>query len=43
MRRKAVLTWLILIFLAIANSGCAVIGAAVSAGMAYGIYQATKK
>ncbi len=24
-------------------SGCAVVGAALSAGMAYGIYQATRK
>jgi len=42
-KRKLVTTWLVLVFLAIVNSGCAVLGTAISAGIAYGIYQATKK
>ena len=32
-----------LIFMAIFNAGCAVIGTALGAGAAYGIYQLTRK
>lgn len=42
-RRKMVLTALIMMGMAMFNSGCAVIGAAISAGIGYAIYQATAK
>jgi len=37
------MTGIILLFLTIMNSGCAVIGTALGAGAAYGIYMATHK
>lgn len=40
---KKVTIGAILIFTALVNSGCALIATALSAGAAYGIYQATKK
>jgi hypothetical protein len=42
-KKKLMVTWLVLAFLTVATSGCALIGAAISAGVSYGIYQATKK
>ncbi len=41
-KRKQVVLWMVLAFLAVANSGCAVVGTAISAGISYAIYQATK-
>jgi len=41
--KKRIVMSLLLMALALFNSGCAVIGTALGAGMAYGIYQATKK
>jgi len=44
MRKKRVIaTWVTLIFLTIATSGCALIGTAISAGIAYGLYKATER
>ncbi|MCX5703521.1 MAG: hypothetical protein NT066_03415 [Candidatus Omnitrophica bacterium] len=42
-KKKLIFTWVMLIFVSIGTSGCALIGTAISAGMAYGIYQATRK
>jgi len=42
-KKKLIVAWAMLIFLAIGACGCALIGAAVSAGISYGIYQATKR
>jgi hypothetical protein len=36
-------TWIALIFLSVSISGCALLSTAISAGVAYGLYQATKK
>jgi len=41
-KKKLIGTWLMLIFVTISASGCALIGTAISAGMAYGIYQLSK-
>lgn len=41
-RRKLIVTWVMVAFLAVMTSGCAVVGAAISAGLGYAIYQATK-
>lgn len=41
--RKIVCTGVLLLALSIVNSGCALIGTALGAGAAYGIYMATKK
>ena len=43
MNKNKLVVWVALGFLAIFNSGCALIGTAISAGITYGIYQATKK
>ena len=43
MNKKKLVVWVALSLLAIFNSGCALIGTAISAGITYGIYQATKK
>jgi hypothetical protein len=43
MHKKKCVVWVALGLLAIFNSGCALIGTAISAGITYGIYQATKK
>lgn len=42
-KKQSVVTWVVLIFLAVGASGCALINTAVSAAIAYGLYQATKK
>jgi len=42
-KRQLIVTWVMLMFLAVVTCGCAVIGTAISAGISYGIYQATKK
>jgi hypothetical protein len=42
MNKKKLVVWVALGLLAIFNSGCALISTAVSAGITYGIYQATK-
>jgi|GEM_PF-3458263 len=39
---RKIATGLVLIFLAVSVYGCALVGAAISAGIAYGLYQATK-
>jgi len=41
-RKKLIFAWAMLVLLTVGACGCAVIGTAVSAGIAYGIYQATK-
>ena len=41
--KKLVITWVLFLFLAAFNSGCALIGAAISAGIGYGIYTATNQ
>ena len=43
MNKKKLVVWVALGLLAIFNSGCALIGTAISAGITYGIYQAAKK
>jgi len=40
---KQIVSWIALILVAVTTSGCALVGAAISAGISYGIYQATKK
>jgi hypothetical protein len=42
-KKKLIVTWVVLAFLTITASGCALIGAAITAGVSYGLYQATKK
>jgi len=42
-KKKLIVAWAILVFLTAGACGCALIGAAVSAGISYGIYQATKR
>ena len=42
-RKQTLIAGLILIITSLFNAGCAVIGAAASAGIGYAIYQATKK
>ncbi len=42
-KKRFLHTGLFLIFVMMTNAGCAVIGTALSAGIAYGIYQATRK
>jgi uncharacterized protein YceK len=42
-RMKRIAVWVSLALLMVTTSGCAVIGTALSAGAAYGIYMATKK
>ncbi|MDD4980835.1 MAG: hypothetical protein PHC54_06195 [Candidatus Omnitrophica bacterium] len=41
-KKKLIFAWAMLVLLTLGTCGCAVVGAAVSAGIAYGIYQATK-
>ncbi|MFH0913615.1 MAG: hypothetical protein V1884_04985 [Candidatus Omnitrophota bacterium] len=41
-KRQLIISWLVLVLLAIGVSGCALIGTALTAGIAYGIAQATK-
>ncbi|MFH1692126.1 MAG: hypothetical protein ABIC68_06150 [Candidatus Omnitrophota bacterium] len=41
--RKIVCTGILLMVLAVVNAGCALIGPALGAGAAYGIYMATRK
>lgn len=42
-KKRLIVTLAMLVLLTVANSGCALIGAAISAGISYGIYQATKR
>jgi hypothetical protein len=42
-KKRLLSTVILLIGIMIFNAGCALLGAAASAGMAYGIYMATKK
>ncbi len=42
-KKELIVVWVMMVWLAIGASGCALIGAAVSAGIAYGIVQAVKK
>jgi uncharacterized protein YceK len=42
-KKKLAIAWLALVLLTITTSGCALIGTAISAGIGYGIYKATKK
>ena len=41
-RKQLIVVWVTLVFLVAAASGCALIGTALTAGISYGIYQATK-
>ena len=41
-KKQLIVVWVALVFLMIATSGCALIGTALTAGISYGIYQATK-
>lgn len=43
LKKRWLTTGIFLILITLANTGCAVIGAAASAGIGYAIYQATKK
>jgi hypothetical protein len=43
LKKRWIATGLFLILMTLANAGCAVIGAAASAGIGYAIYQATRK
>ena len=42
-KKQLIVAWMMIVLLAVVSSGCALIGTAVSAGIAYGLYQATKK
>jgi hypothetical protein len=42
MNKKQVIPWVALVFLALTSSGCALVGTAITAGISYAIYQATK-
>ena len=41
-RKKMIALWVVTALLMTFSSGCALVGAAISAGISYGIYQATK-
>jgi hypothetical protein len=41
-KKRLIAIWAMLALLAVGISGCALINTAISAGIAYGIYQATK-
>jgi len=41
-KKKLIIVWAMLVLLGVINSGCALIGAAITAGISYGIYQTTK-
>ena len=41
-KKQLIVTWVMLVFLVTVTSGCAVIGTAITAGISYAIYQATK-
>lgn len=41
-KKRLIAAWAMLVLLTISASGCALINTAISAGIAYGIYQATK-
>jgi hypothetical protein len=41
-KKKIIASWVMLIMFALVGSGCALIGPAVSAGISYAIYKATK-
>jgi hypothetical protein len=42
-KRKIVAAWIMLVMFTLLNCGCALLGAAVSAGISYAIYKATSK
>jgi hypothetical protein len=42
-KKQLIVVWVMLVLLAVGSSGCALIGTAISAGITYGIYKATKK
>jgi len=42
-KKQLMATWAMLVLLTVVTSGCAVIGTAISAGVSYAIYQATRK
>jgi len=42
LKRKLLVAWIV-ILLAIGSSGCSLLSMLVSAGVTYGVYQATKK
>ncbi|MFH1640720.1 MAG: hypothetical protein ABIA66_02020 [Candidatus Omnitrophota bacterium] len=42
-KKKLIMTWIALAFLMISASGCALVGAAITAGISYGLYKATDK
>jgi hypothetical protein len=42
-KKQLMFAWVILVLSVVSASGCALIGTALSAAAAYGIYQATKK
>lgn len=41
-KKKLIVAWAMLVLLTVGACGCAVIGTAIGAGIAYGIYQVTK-
>ena len=41
-KKRLIVAWVILLLIALVNSGCALVKTAVSAGIGYAIYQATK-
>ena len=41
-KKQLIAAWVTLVFLVMATSGCALIGTALTAGISYGIYQATR-
>jgi len=42
-KKQLIVAWLMMVVLAVGACGCALVGAAVTAGIAYGIAQATKR
>jgi len=41
MNKKQLITWVILLFMALTVSGCSLLNMLVNAGIAYGLYEAT--
>jgi hypothetical protein len=42
-KRRIIAAWIMLVMFTLLNCGCALLGAAVSAGISYAIYKATSK
>lgn len=42
-KKQLTVAWVMIVLLAVGASGCALISTAISAGVAYGIYQASKR